>query len=107
MKDFYSIIEPYIKDRNEYRKCKRETVLNTIKPICDAFGIKDYDYILNDNKERLVIEGTQIGCACNSIVATVRELITYLFVVYSSDRLCAFKTQTLNQLKASWITDNT
>lgn len=43
MKDFYSISEPYIKDRNEYRKCKRETVLNTIKPICDAFGIKDYD----------------------------------------------------------------
>ena len=33
MKDFYSISEPYIKDRNEYRKCKRETVLNTIKPI--------------------------------------------------------------------------
>ena len=107
MKDFYSISEPYIKDRNEYRKCKRETVLNTIKPICDAFGIKDYDYILNDNKERLVIEGTQIGCCCNSIGATVRELITYLFVVYSSDRLCAFKTQTLNQLKAYWITDNT
>ena len=107
MKDFYSISEPYIKDRNEYRKCKRETVLNTIKPICDAFGIKDYDYILNDNKERLVIEGTQIGCACNSIGATVRELITYLFVVYSSDRLCALKTQTLNQLKAYWITDNT
>ena len=107
MKDFYSISEPYIKDRNEYRKCKRETVLNTIKPICDAFEITDYDYICNGSQERLVIEGTQIGCAWDSIGAIVRELITYLFVVYSSDRLCAFKTQTLNQLKAYWITDNT
>lgn len=107
MKNFYNINEPSYIEKNNYYKHKRETVLETIKPICDAFEITDYDYICNGSQERLIIEGTQIGCACNSIGATVRELITYLFVVYSSDRLCAFKTQTLNQLKAYWITDNT
>lgn len=103
MRDFNYINEPYNYNKNAYRDSKRKTVLETIKPICDAFGISDYDYILNDKYERLVIEGTQIGCACNSIGATVRELITYLFVVYASDKLHAFKTQTLNQLKQYWI----
>lgn len=107
MKDFYRITEPYIEDKATYYKHKRETVLETIKPICDAFEITDYDYICNGSQERLIIEGTQIGCTCNSIGATVRELITYLFVVYASDRVYSFKTQTLNQLKRYWITDNT
>ena len=107
MKDFYKINEPsYIED-NYYYKHKRETVLETIKPICDAFEITDYDYICNGSQERLVIEGTQIGCAWDSIGAIVRELITYLFVAYASDRVYSFKTQTLNQLKRCWITDNT
>lgn len=80
-------------DKNKtYYESKRKAVLETIKPICDAFGIADYDYILNDKYGRLVIEGQHIGRCCNSISAIVRELITYLFV-------CAFETQTLNQLK--------
>nr|DAK85951.1 MAG TPA: structural protein [Caudoviricetes sp.] len=48
MKDFYSICEPWSNDIEFYRKGKRKTVLKTIKPICEAFGISDYDYILND-----------------------------------------------------------
>lgn len=50
MKNFYLIHET--KD-----KIKRETILEAIKPICEVFGITDYDYILNDEKERLVVEG--------------------------------------------------
>ena len=107
MKNFYKINEPNTKDTTAYFKGKRETVLNTIKPICEAFEITDYDYICNGKQERLVIEGTQIGCACNSIGATVRELISYLFVVYASDKLRAFKTQTIKNLKEYWIKDNT
>lgn len=103
MKDFNYINEPHIENKNAYRESKRKIVLETIKPICDAFGIADYDYILNDKYGRLVIEGQHIGRCCNSISAIVRELITYLFVVYASDKLCAFKTQTLNQLKRYWI----
>ncbi len=103
MKDFYKVHERNIEDKSNYYKNKRETVLETIKPICDAFEIIDYDYICDGVQERLVVEGTQIGCACNSIGATVCELITYLFVVYASDKLRNFRTQTLNNLKEYWI----
>lgn len=103
MKDFYRIYEPWEDNIDLYREKKRETVLETIKPICEVFGIADYDYILNDEKERLVIEGTQIACEGNSIGATVMELIVFIFVKYGSDKLGAFKTQTLNQLKRCWI----
>lgn len=50
MKDFY--LEHETKD-----KTKKERVLEVIKPICEVFEIKDYDYIMNDEKERLVVEG--------------------------------------------------
>ena len=103
MKDFYSISEKYVEDTAEYLNNKRKTVLETIKPICDAFGIKNYDYNVQGHCERLVIEGTVIGCTSNSIGATVRELIVFLFVVYAADKLSCFKTQTLNQLKQYWM----
>ena len=107
MKNFYKISEPNTNDTTAYFKGKREAVLNTIKPICEAFEITDYDYICNEKQERLIIEGTQISCVCNSIGATVRELITYLFVVYTSDKLWAYKAQTIKQLKQYWIEDKT
>lgn len=110
MKNFYKINESDFyntQDDTAYFKGKREAVLNTIKPICEAFEITDYDYILNEKQERLVIEGTQISCVCNSIGATVRELIAYLFVVYASDKLWAFKAQTIKRLKEYWIEDKT
>lgn len=109
MKDFYSICEPWSNDIEFYKKGKRKTVLKTIKPICEAFGISDYDYILNDEQERLVIEGTQIDCRYNSIVATVRELIVFIFVKCGCgwDKSVAIKAQTfnqlINQLKCCWI----
>lgn len=90
----------------EYLQQKREAVLNTIKPICDAFGIKDYDYVVDDRlSERLVFEGTQIGCTSDSIAAIVKELVIYLFVNYASDRLYNFKKQSLNELTRYWIKD--
>ena len=46
MKNFYLIHET--KD-----KTKRETILEAIKPICEVFGITDYDYILNNEKLEL------------------------------------------------------
>ena len=107
MKAFYDIHEPWVADKTVYMEKKRETVLKTIKPICEAFEIIDYDYVCSEEKERLIIEGTEIGCRCNSIGATVRELITYLFVVYAADKIGAFNRQTLNQLKSWWIKDYT
>ena len=69
MKDFYRISEA---------EDKRQTVLDTIKPICDAFGIKDYDYIITKEKERLIVEDVEIECRDNSIGVTVMKLINYI-----------------------------
>lgn len=110
MKYFDNITEPFSIDNREYYKGKRETVLETIKPICEAFGIADYDYCIELNKwgspikERLIVEGQAIGCMGNSIGSTVRELIGYLWVKSGAcDRIYNFRTQTLNQVKQYWI----
>lgn len=100
MKDFY-------REHETNDKTKRERVLEVIKPICEAFEITDYDYILNEEKERLVVEGQAIGCCCNSIGATVNELIAYIFINhYAKNRsLGAFERQTLKHLTKYWIRD--
>ena len=95
MKDFYRISQG---------EDKRQTVLDTIKPICETFNITDYDYILTKEKERLVIEGQEIGCRGNSIGATVMELINYIWIeTVAENRLTPFHKQTLNSLKRYWI----
>lgn len=88
---------------------KRLEVLKAIKPICEAFGIKDYDYIVKNEgqKETLVVEGTKIGCSCNSIYAVKQELIGYIFVGMWKDRsLGAFDTQVKNVIKRYWIKED-
>lgn len=97
MRDFY--LEHETKD-----KSKRERVLEVIKPICEVFEISDYDYILNEEKERLVIEGQEIGCRCNSIGSTVMELINYIWCkTFAENRhLGAFEKQTMNVVKKYW-----
>lgn len=98
MKNFY--LEHEIKD-----KTKRERVLEVIKPICDVFEITDYDYILTEEKERLVVEGQEIGCRCNSIGAVVVELINYIWCnsFAESRRLGAFEKQTMKYIKRYWF----
>jgi hypothetical protein len=86
---------------------KRIQVLEEIKPICEVFGIKDYDYIVyeKNRRETLIINDTSIGCSCNSIDAVVDELIGYIFI----NRWCrhrslgAFGTQTKNVIKRYWL----
>ena len=86
---------------------KRQQMLEAIKPICEAFNIKDYDYLIDVEKgiERLVVNGTKIGCSCNSVMATIDELVGYIFVQrWTRNRsLGAFQTQTLNVVKRYWI----
>lgn len=91
-------------EEREYLISKREEVLKTIKPICDAFGISDYDYEIENNRERLRIRDTRIGCSCNSISAIIDELVGYIFVCRFRERwLGAFKVQTFNKIKEYWI----
>ena len=97
MRNFY--LEHETKD-----KSKRERVLEVIKPICETFGITSYDYIHNSEKEILVIEGQEIACRCNSIGATVDELINYIWCkTFAENRsLGAFTKQTMNVIKYYW-----
>lgn len=84
-------------------KTKRERVLEVIKPICEVFGITDYDYILTNEKERLVVEGQEIGCSSNSIGATVMELLNYIWInTVAENRSFCFQKQCLNSLKRYW-----
>ena len=89
---------------------KRTEVLQAIKPICEAFKITDYDYIVDHSQgiERLIINETEIGCSCNSISAVIDELIGYIFIKkYCRNRsLGAFETQVKNQIKRYWIQEN-
>ena len=86
---------------------KRDEVLQAITPICNVFGIKDFDYIVDADKqiERLKLNNTLIGCSDNSVSAVVDELIGYIFVMrYCRDRwIGAFRVQTLNVIKQYWI----
>ena len=91
----------------EYLKKKRIKVLEAIKPICEAFDIEDYDYIVRDYEqtETLRIYNTYIGCSYNSIEGVINELIGYIFVkIYCHDNyIGAFQTQTLNVIKRYWL----
>ena len=79
MKDFYRVMEKGEVGASDYEK-KRETVLETIKPICEVFEITDYDYVIvNDGQSEFIwIEGTEIDCTANSIAATVRTLVKFI-----------------------------
>ncbi len=88
---------------------KRVKVLKAIKPICEAFNIKDYDYIVEETTQRetLVLNVTKIGCTWNSIDAIIEELIGYIFITkWCTNRsLGAFRTQTENRIKEYWEDD--
>ena len=92
-----------------YLERKREQVLAALKPICEAFKIFDYDYVVSETGQReiLRIYSTQIGCSDDSIDAIIDELIAWLFV----KRFChnrsigAFRTQTLNRVTQYWLKD--
>lgn len=104
MKNFYYVNEKGSTRAADYYEQKRQTVLETIKPICEVFEITDYDYIINDKQERLVVEGQAIGCACNSIGATVRELINYIWLQSGCiDKVHYFKQSVVNELKEHWL----
>lgn len=98
MKNFYL-------EHEKNHSLKRQKILEVIKPICDAFEITDYDYILTEEKERLVVEGQEIGCSSNSIGAVVNELINYIWCnTFAEHRsLGAFEKQTMKYIKLYWF----
>lgn len=89
---------------------KRLEVLKAIEPICKAFNIKNYDYVIKETGQReiLRIEDIKVGCSCNSISAVIDELIGIIFIeIWCRYRgLGAFETQTKNVIKAYWIKED-
>lgn len=81
---------------------KRQKMLQVIKPICEAFKIRNFDYLIEDNHEILLIEDTRIGCDSNSEYAVITEIVGYLFIAYFKQRYLPFKTQTFNRIKEYW-----
>lgn len=90
-----------------YLESKRLKVLDEIAPICQAFNIKNYDYIVKQEgqSETLRIGDIKIGCSCNSISAIKDELIGYIFInSWCKNRsLGAFSTQTQNIIRRHWV----
>lgn len=92
-------------------QAKRKEILEVISPICEAFKIDDFDYIISETgkqDEALRIYDTYIGCSCNSVEAVIDELIGWLFVKRFCKHRCigAFRVQTLNRVKAHWLNIN-
>lgn len=86
---------------------KREEILTQIKPMCEVFGIKEYDYVINlkTGRERLKLNDTFIGCASNSVSAVIDELIGYIFITRwcRNHSLGTFSTQTKNVIRQYWV----
>lgn len=90
----------------KYLKKKRFEVLEAIKPICEAYGISDYDYEIKEKgqTETLRIYDTKIGCSANSIYAVKQELTGYIFLMMWRGRgLGYFDTQAKNYIRRYWI----
>lgn len=105
----FSMRKQSMETRKEYLAKKRKEVLSTIEPMLKAFGIEDFDYVItNKNQEVLVIQGQKIGCTFNSISAIVNEVIGYLFVnIWARNNgSMPFKAQTLNFVKHYWIKED-
>lgn len=100
------ILEEQIITNEEYLKEKRIKVLKTITPICEVFGIVDYDYIVDGKiyRETLKLNNTYIGCTCDNLEAIMNELISYIVIKRKVD-LGAFKNQTIKYLERHWWKD--
>jgi len=91
----------------EYFEQKRIKVLEAIEPICEAFGITDYDYIVKEKEltETLRINQTKIGCSFNSTDSVINELVGYIFIMRWRDfrTLGTVDTQAKKIIKRYWI----
>ena len=67
--------------QKEYLTKKRLEVLEKIRPICEKFGIKDYEYKITDTgSERLIVNNIELGCTSYSANEIADELFAYIFV---------------------------
>ncbi|OHE41506.1 MAG: hypothetical protein A2Y16_05550 [Tenericutes bacterium GWF2_57_13] len=91
-------------ERRAYLVKKRLEILDAIATKCAAFGIENYDYIIEEDlQEYLVLEGQSICCSSNSVWGVEQELLAYIFVSRNRHSLGAFEKQTVNRIKQYWV----
>ncbi len=99
------------RDWHEYNRQKRQKVLDMIKPLCELFHIKEYDYEIIETtddgfgtREFLWLDGQKIGCCGNSEESSFYEAVGYVII----ERYCkwrslgAFDKQTKKYIKKYW-----
>ena len=66
------------KEEREYRQRqddRKKEVLAAVIPALNAFGITDVDYVIEETRHVLIVEGVQISsCEYNSIQAIMQEV---------------------------------
>lgn len=54
--------------------------MTAVIPALNAFGITDVDYVIEETRHVLIVEGVQISfCEYNSIQAIMQEVAGYIF----------------------------
>lgn len=89
----------------EYLEKKRLEVLEMIKPYCELFGIKNYDYeVLKEGQasEVLKLNNTKINCGGSSFSTVYHELLGYIFIKCYRRSLGHFETHVKNVIKQYW-----
>lgn len=99
-------------DLHKYHKQKRQRILDKLKPLCNIFHIKNYDYEIIEltedgyyTSEYLYLDGQQIGCYGSGEEAVFDEVLGYLIVkrYCRNHNLRAFHKQTINYIKRYWF----
>lgn len=110
--EYKRLTERDCRDWHEYNRQKRQRVLDMIKPLCEIFNIKEYDYKIIEKtddgyytNEFLWLDGQKIGCCGNSEESSFYEAVGYVII----ERYCrwrslgAFDKQTKNHIKRFWF----
>lgn len=81
----------------------RQKVVEKIKPICSAFEIYDYDFLVGYGNQCLKLNNVKINCTYNSEEAILNELIGYLFVTkYAEMNYIGNSEEVLETIKCKW-----
>ena len=91
------------KDDAEYYESKRQEVLEKLKPIADAIGIK-LDYVLDweNNREYLACNDQNICTNSTSVYGIEKEFWGYVFILKYTDEFGKIATRTKNVIRKYW-----
>jgi len=87
----------------EFLANKRKKVINYLSSLYKPFELQKFDYVIDGNKETLVIDDVKISCQGNSMYAIKEEILGYLIVRKYTRYLPEDLVQELfKRVKRSW-----